>query len=286
MNENNIPWEDIMISGNVSLKGEKMSKSKGNVVNPKEVLEKYGADALRFWAAGSKLGGDLDYQEQDLVAGKKTITKLINASKFVFMNLEDYDGKSKPKKLKLLDEEFLKQLNGVINLCTDAFERYEYSKAKLELERFFWKDFCDNYLEIVKKRVYQGTGDAKLSAQYTLYKTLLTILKLFAPIMPFITEELYQTYFKEFEKDKSVHLSSWPEVGKSGKTSEFIKFTEILARVRQEKTNAKKSMNTECIVHLEKSYPKDFLDEMLEDFKNVTCAREVKQGPFKVEFLD
>ncbi|MDT9121724.1 class I tRNA ligase family protein, partial [Escherichia coli] len=78
--------------------------------------------------------------------------------------------------------------------------KYEYSRAKLEIDRFFWKDFADNYLEMVKGRVYQGDGDAKLSAQYTLYKVLLTIIKLFAPIVPFVTEEIYQTYYKENEK--------------------------------------------------------------------------------------
>ncbi|MBS3076497.1 class I tRNA ligase family protein, partial [Candidatus Pacearchaeota archaeon] len=90
LHENKIPWENIVISGNVSLGGEKMSKSKGNVINPKDVMANYGSDALRFWAAGSKLGMDLDYQEKDLVTGKKMVNKLLNASKFVFMNLDDY----------------------------------------------------------------------------------------------------------------------------------------------------------------------------------------------------
>ena len=92
------PWKDVAISGFVTLGGEKMSKSKGNVIRPQDVLGLYGADALRFWAAGSKLGEDMDYQEKDLVTGKKFITKLWNATKFIFMNLEGFS-KKKPKKL-------------------------------------------------------------------------------------------------------------------------------------------------------------------------------------------
>ena len=104
-----------MVSGFVTLGGEKMSKSKGNVIQPKEVFEKYGADALRFWAAGSKLGEDLNYQEKDLVTGKKFVIKLKNASRFVFMNLKDYNGREKPKsRLETIDTIFLDKLNKLI----------------------------------------------------------------------------------------------------------------------------------------------------------------------------
>ena len=195
------PWKDVAISGFVTMKGEKMSKSKGNVISPQEVMEKFGADALRYWAASSKLGEDFDYQEKDLVTGKKLITKLINASRFIFMNLKDYKGE-KPKKLEATDELFLNELNKLIEGVTEDFENYEYSLAKQKVDQFFWRDFCDNYLEIVKKRVYNGKGNEKISAQYALYNSLLTILKLFAPIIPFITEEIYQNNFKTFEKTK------------------------------------------------------------------------------------
>lgn len=284
--ENKIPWEEIVISGNVSLGGEKMSKSKGNVIKPQEVMEKYGADALRFWAAGSKLGQDLDYLEQDLVAGKKTITKLWNASKFVFMNLEDYDKKSKPKKLEKLDTIFLTKLNELIKSTTKAFEEYEYSKVKQDIEHFFWKEFADNYLEIVKKRVYNETGDKKLSAQYTLYTTLKTILKIFAPIMPFITEELYQIYFKNSEEGESIHLSEWPKELKTKKEEPSFKdFTELLSKIRQEKTNAQKAMNAEIKLTLEKDTLKK-LGETIKDLQDVTNATEVNKGEFRVEFIE
>jgi len=283
LHENEIPWKDLMVTGFVTLKGEKMSKSKGNVVDPKKVIENFGADALRFWAAGSKLGKDLDYQDQDLVAGKKTVTKLYNASKFVFMNLEDYDGK-KPTKLKKTDEEFLQHLENLIKITTESFEKYEYSKAKAYTEKFFWNDFADNYIEIVKKRIYNETGQKKQSAQYTLYQSLLTILKLFAPIMPFITEEIYQTYFKKTAKDKSIHISRWPESKKDTQPSEpFTAFCELLSTVRQAKTNAQKSMNSEITLTLSKEDQK-LIEGMLEDFKSVVNAKEIKEGKFKVEF--
>ena len=283
LHENKIPWKDIAISGNVSLGGEKMSKSKGNVIDPTEVLENYGADALRFWASGSSLGSDLDYMEKDLLMGKKTVNKLWNASKFVFMNLEDYDGKSKPKKLEKIDELFLERLNYSIKKITENFEKYEYSKAKQELEKLFWKDFTDNYLEIVKTRVYQGTGDAKLSAQYSLYKVMFALTKLFAPLMPFITEEIYQTNFKKFEKIESIHICEWPSLENSKDTKELDLFYELLAKIRQEKTSAQKSMKAEIVLTLENL--KDF-QGMMKDLENVTGAKEIKEGKFKVEFIE
>ncbi len=292
LHEGKIPWEDIIISGNVSLKGEKMSKSKGNVVDPLDVLNNYGADAMRFWAAGSKLGSDLDYQEKDLVTGKKLVNKLLNASKFVFMNLENYGGE-KPKELESLDKLFLGKLNLLIKDCTENFRKYEYSKVKQDLEQFFWSDFCDNYLEIVKKRVYQSEekSNEKISAQYTLYNSLLSIVKMFAPIMPFITEEVYQNHFKEIEKEKSIHISKWPEFMeiKEDKKKEgwdrWKLLLDLIAKVRQEKTKAQKSMKAGIVLIIEKGTYED-LKDYLKDLKNVTNAKEIKEGSFEVEFVE
>ena len=231
--ENKIPWEEVMVSGFVTLKGEKMSKSKGNVIDPKKVLQEFGSDALRFAAAGSKLGSDADYQEQDLVAGKKFLTKLFNASRFVFMNLADF--KKRPNKLEKIDELFLKKINSLVQRVTKNFEDYEYSKAKDETERFFWNMFADNYLEIVKTRIYQNKK-GKESAQYVLYQSLLTILKLIAPITPFITEQIYQEHFKKMEKIKSIHLTKWPERSNEKESKDFDFFINVLSRIRQEKT--------------------------------------------------
>src|SRR3989338_10460741 len=144
------PWKDAAISGFVTLAGEKMSKSKGNIIRPQEVIDKYGSDAIRYWAATSKLGEDVDYQESDVIAGKKFVNKILNASKFTFLNLK-YQKKS-PKLIET-DRLFLLKLNNLIESATSSFENYNYSRAKLETDSFFWKTFADNYLEIVKFRV-------------------------------------------------------------------------------------------------------------------------------------
>ena len=279
---NNVnPWKDVAISGWVlDPKGEKMSKSKGNVVEPQAVLEKYGADALRFWAASSKLGEDLAYQEKELVSGQRTITKLINASRFVFMNLNDYDGKI-PKKLELIDKWLLLKMNKLIEECTESFENYEYSKVKSSTEIFFWHTFCDNYLEIIKDRLYNPKRrgkESRRSAQYTLHICLLNIIKLFAPIMPFITEELYQEYYRKDEKEKSVHLLSWPKTIKNieDKKAEELgdKAIEIISLVRKEKSKLGKSMKEKIkLLQCDNN-----MKEVEADLKAVTQAEKIEYG--------
>jgi len=282
------PWKDVVISGFVlDPHRKKMSKSKGNVVEPQEVIEKYSADSLRYWAAGSKLGEDLSYQEKDILTGKKFINKILNSANFVFMNLKNY----KPKKTNLIetDKLFLNKLNETVKKCTENFDVYEYSKSKAETDNFFWSVFCDNYLEIVKNRVYNGTKEEKESAFYTLYYSLLTILRLFAPFTPFITEEIYHKYYHKNEKDKSIHVSEWPEelkIKKEKKDEEtFDSMFGIISKVRQEKSIAKKSVKAEIILTMEKK-DCEKLKDVLKDLKSVINAKEIKTGKFNVEFLD
>ena len=285
--EKSIPWSDIMISGFVTMNGEKMAKSKGNVINPNEIIEKYGADALRFWAAGSKLGENMDYREEDVLVGKKFITKLKNASNFVFMNLKDYNGK-KPKKLDNGDIEFLGKLNEVIKNSTEYLLNYEYSKARTEIETFFWKDFCDNYLESVKKIVYQGNESDKQSVKYTLYRSLLTILKLIAPIMPFITEEVYLQHFKGTEKEKSIHISGWPKPEKEKYKGHWDVFKEYLSMVNKYKSDNKMSLNTSLgyVALPAKDYDK-IISTYPERFASVSGASTFGSGEqFKIEEND
>jgi valyl-tRNA synthetase len=283
---NKNPWKDTIISGFITLQGEKMSKSKGNIIRPQEVMEKYGADAIRYWAAGSKLGEDMDYQEKDVLTGKKFVTKILNATNFVFLNLKY---QSKQPKLTELDRLFLSQLNNTIKISTDSFEEYNYSRAKLEADTFFWKSLCDNYLEIVKNRVYNGTEEEKASANYTLYQSLLTTLKLMAPFTPYITEEIYQTHFKQNENQKSIHNESWPQPFKikSGKDDEKLWniLIETITLVRQKKSEAKKSMKAEILLSLPKETLK-LLEPFLDDLKAVTSSKEIKPGSFNVEFLN
>jgi valyl-tRNA synthetase len=277
--EKKIPWKNIMVSGFVTLGGEKMSKSKGNVIDPKTVLENYSADALRFWAAGSKLGEDLDYQEKDLITGQKTITKLWNASKFTFMHLEDF--KNKPKKLEATDLYLLSKLQTLITNSTKYFENYEYSKTKAEVDYFFWHTFCDNYLEIVKDRLYNPDKrgkESRQSAQYTVYTTLLTLLKLTAPIMPFITEEIYQLFYKKIEKESSIHITSWPKVDKKLINKKLEQsgdeLINIISQVRQFKNKNQTSLKTPVKLTLEKKHEK-ILKPFLEDLKATTQAEKI-----------
>ena len=285
---NQNPWRGVMISGFVTLEGKKMSKSKGNVIEPENVLNQYGADSLRFWAAGSKLGEDTDYREKDLATGKRTITKLFNASKLILMNLKDYSNET-PEKLELVDSWLLSKLNDVVKNCTEAFDNYEYSKAKFEVENFFWNTFCDYYLEIVKERLYNENisgKEAKISAQYTLGYSLITILKLFAPIMPHITEEIYH-YVKK-ENVKSIHVSLWPKYDKklfNKKAEETCDLMiNIIKEVRTFKTKNNKSLKAEIELTFEKNVHQK-LKHVLGDLKSVCNAKNINFGNnFEVKF--
>nr|MBA4404729.1 valine--tRNA ligase [Nanoarchaeum sp.] len=287
---NKEPWSNIMISGHVlDPKGKKMSKSKGNVVEPQKVIQTYGADALRFWAANASLGKDLSYKEEDIKTALRTITKLWNASNFAFLHLTDF--KNKKMELELIDKGILSKFNDIIKECTDAFDNYEYSKSKMLTEIFFWSQLCDNYLEITKDRLYNPDKrgvESRKSAQYVLYQLLLGVTKLFAPIMPYISEEIYQTHFVKSEKEKSIHISKWPKYDKKLKDEiaekTWDKFVEILSFVRQEKAKNKLSLTAEVklIITEEDNL---LLSECLQDLKAVCKAKDIDVGEkMKVEF--
>jgi len=281
------PFKDVMISGwLLDPKGRKMSKSKGNIIEPEQVIEKYCSDALRFMSAGTKLGEDLPYQEKEVVNGMKTITKLWNASRFSYMHLEKYK-KEKPKKIELFDKWILSKLHKLIKESTGAFLTYEYSRTRLDVEHFFWHTFCDNYLEIAKDRLYNPDKrgkESKQSAQYALYETLLSIIKMFAPIMPFITEEIYQDFFKKTEKDKSIHISKWPRHNKKlidDKIEEIGNIlAEIIAEARKSKTKASKPLNApikSITIECEEKIQKE-INSALDDLKAVTKAEKIEFG--------
>lgn len=249
---NEIPWHNTIISGwALDPQGKKMSKSKGNVVEPKEVLEKYSADALRFWASGSNLGDDLPYNEKDLVTAKKFLTKMWNAAKFTTMHLQDYKG-GKPGDLDPLDLWILSKLGKIIKQSTELFEDYRYSKVRKLVSHFFLRDFCDNYLEMVKFRLYNPDEygpQSKLAAQYTLYQILLGSIKLMAPFIPFITEEIFLSYFQEIENGTSIHNSSWPVAGYLPRDKDALAHGEtavnIISAIRRFKAENKFPLNHE-----------------------------------------
>ncbi len=287
-NNNDVPWKNIMIAGHaLDPKGKKMSKSKGNVVDPNKMMDLYCADALRYWAATSNLGDDLPFQEKELTAGMKTITKLWNASRFCAMHLQDFDGK-RPIGLHPTDKWVLSRLHRIIKRSTDTFEAYEYSKTKLEVDKFFWHVFCDQYLELVKGRLYApedfGGLDARRSAQYALSATLLSILKLFAPLLPHICEAVFQEYFAKTQGEESVHLSPWPEYDERFIDETAQKYgdivVEIVNLVRKAKSERSLSLNAPVNVIVISCSDEDWhgLSGHLDDLQAVTKAKTVVQG--------
>lgn len=242
-----IPWKNVIISGFVlDSKGEKMSKSKGNIVEPSKVIEKYGADALRYWSLNVQFGKDIRYDENELKNGKKLINKLLNAVKFASSNLNN----NPPEKLYPLDEYYLIKLNKTIKKVTSLYEKRDISQAKGVIEKFFWNDFCDNYLELSKWRIYEDKD--KNSAGWTLYFSLLNIIKMFAPIIPFVTEKIYQEYFKE---EKSIHLTNFPkynpelineELEKRG--DQMIEYLQEARKIKSEKGISQKTEIEEFII--------------------------------------
>ena len=263
--------------------GNKMSKSKGNVVHPETVLERFGADALRFWAASSKIGEDLPYQEKELVTGQKFLTKLWNASRFAITHLSNYKPSVKPKRLDPVDKWILSKLQAIVKQSTDSFEVYEFSKTKQFVEEFFWHVFCDNYLEMIKWRLYsEEENGAKLSAKYTLYTVLLTLLKLIAPLLPHVTEEIYHALFIKHEKQKSIHLCSWPKYSKALVDAAIEKHgdwvIDIIARVRKLKSMQGLSLKAElALLVLEKTKQRKLSDFEV-TIKHTTRARKVVYG--------
>ena len=282
------PWKDIVVSGYVmDSKGEKMSKSKGNMIEPAQVLAKYPADALRFAAASAKLGEDVRYQEKDLIAGQKTITKLWNAARFALMQLEDYKGGKKG--LLAIDDWMLTKLNKLIENVTEALESYEYSRARNDIELFFWHVLCDNYLEIIKDRMYNPRNykEGKSGAQYTLHKAILSILKLYAPIMPYITEEIYHIKYSKEEKERSIHVSKWPEVDSKEVDETAEKAgdlaVDIISAVRKFKAEKNISLKTELKKLVIDTKDKKLVESVLNDIKSTTRALNIEFGKGDIE---
>ncbi|MCI0513188.1 valine--tRNA ligase [candidate division KSB1 bacterium] len=207
-----LPWRQVMISGwGLDQNGEKMSKRRGNFVSPDTIIARYSADALRFWAAGAQLGNNLRFSEADVAVGMKLSTKLWHACRLVYPFLPA--AWLHFPTTEILDRWLLTQLQTVIDAATTAFEEFAYARARQVVEHFFWRDFCDHYLECIKARLWlpEKNTPAHLSALSTLQTVLLNVLKLFAPFLPHLTEELYQAYFRPFFDFPSIHVSHWPQ---------------------------------------------------------------------------
>lgn len=227
-----VPWKHAAISGWIlDPDRKKMSKSKGNVVTPMGLLEEYGSDAVRYWAANGRPGTDTTFDTGMIKIGRRLAIKILNASKFV-LSFDDNPGEVTAP----LDLSMLAALDEVVRDATRAFEAFDYTKALERTERFFWA-FCDDHLELVKARAYDGDA----SAVAALRAALDTLLRLFAPFLPFVTEEVWSWW-----REGSVHTASWPSVGgRGGDPGVLEAVADVLARVRKAKSAAKLSMRAE-----------------------------------------
>ncbi len=304
LHQNDIPWKNLMISGwCLAADKTKMSKSKGNVVTPINLIKEKGSDIVRYWASTSNLGADTAYSEDVFKIGQKLVTKLFNVAKFASMNFDLFSEIGQPATIledinskninQITDFWILSRIKEVIKQSEEQFDKFEYAKARELVEDFFWNDFCDNYLEIVKVRAY-GLNAIKYqdqdltqelknkiiseqkSAIYTLYHILEHILKLFSPFVPHICEEIYQAVFEN--KQKSIHQrGSWPKLEEQFFDEDSIKIGKEMLLVIFEIRKYKSEQNISMKTILDKFTINSQIDftDILEDLKNVTNSNEI-----------
>jgi valyl-tRNA synthetase len=244
LENDSLPWTDAAISGWVlDPDRKKMSKSVGNVVVPIEFIERFGADAVRYWAANGRPGTDTAFDEGQMKVGRRLAIKILNATKFA-LTLGEGARVGLDEVTVPLDRALLGLLARLVDEATAAFESYDYARALERTERFFW-DFCDNYLELVKERAYGDDAGAR-SAQATLQAALATVQPLFAPFLPFVTEEVWSWW-----QDGTIHRTPWPVSAplalQAGDTAHGIYelASWVTGEVRKAKTEAKRSLRTE-----------------------------------------
>jgi valyl-tRNA synthetase len=258
LHEGDVPWHHALISGWIlDPDRKKMSKSKGNVTTPLPLIEKYSADAARYWAASARLGADTAFDENVWKIGKRLQTKLFNAAKFVLSQT----GVQAPISEEL-DRAFVAKLRALVADATQNFEAYQYAHALQETESFFWTHFTDTYLELAKSRARAfadgATGeaaDASGSAVAALRLGLSVLLRLFAPVLPYITEEIFSWAFAselaEQGRGSSIHVAPWPGeddfggIAAPANAESFDVAVAALAAINKAKADAEVSMGRE-----------------------------------------
>ncbi|GLU49028.1 valine--tRNA ligase [Nocardiopsis ansamitocini] len=241
-----LPWSTAGISGWIlDPDRKKMSKSKGNVVTPIDLLEKYSSDAVRYWAASGRLGTDTALDEGQMKVGRRLAIKILNASKFALSVAGQDTAVDASAVTEPLDRSMLAALAEVVAEATAAFENYDHTRALERTERFFW-DLCDDYLELVKARAYDTESPAGASARASLLIALSTLHRLFAPFVPFVADEVWSWW-----QEGSVHGAAWPAAAElrtaagDGDPQVLAATAEVLRAIRKSKSAAKLSMRAE-----------------------------------------
>ena len=247
--EDSVPWHNAAISGWIlDPDRKKMGKSKGNALVPTDLLDQYGSDAVRYWAASGRPGTDTAFDEGQMKIGRRLAIKLLNASKFA-LGMGPADGGlaaalDQPV-TEAVDQAMLAQLAQLVDEATAAFDGYDYARALERTEAFFWS-FTDNYIELIKNRAYASRGDElAASAHGALARALDTLLRLFAPFLPFVTEEIWSWW-----RAGSVHRQPWPEAAAltaeaQSTPGDLLPLAgQVLSELRRTKTEAKKALRT------------------------------------------
>lgn len=292
MQEDKNPWKNVMISGWVlDPQGRKMSKSLGNVIEPEKVRDSFGADAIRYWACGASLGQDISYTEEEVRVGKKTVLKLWNAARFCKLQFDVNDFKPSGLKSNFIEDEWIEAKRILAgNEFVGHMENYQLAHARDVLDKFFFEDFADNYLEIIKERIYGNDPKSKESALETIYKCLLAIIALYGTIVPHVAEKIFQTVFAKTRSEKSVCLLKYSDLDLAFKNTsrtiegEMEDIKLIISEIRKYKSERQLSMKSpinEIIVEAEDDYQKYFVL-----LKNVSNAKNVKLGRGDTKITD
>lgn len=282
------PFDEIVVNGMVSGEdGHKMSKSRGNTISPEEVLEEYGADALRLWAANSVPGSDVPFAWKDVKYGYKFLRKFWNAFRFINMHIQDFklsiSEEEIQKNLDPMDKWILSKLNRLLADVMGSIESYNFANVVNSIQAFIWHDFCDEYIEAVKYRLYNDSTELKMSkeaAQYTLQAVISTSLIMLAPLTPHFADEIYQ-YVSD--TGISIHKTLWPDVNfeliddVSEETGEIG--VELIGEIRRFKASKKMPLNAK-IKNLNIYTPDPALIGQIENLE------EDIKGTMRIESLD
>lgn len=244
-----VPFRTVNFHGLVrDSKGQKMSKTKGNGTDPLTTVDKFGADALRYWVATAPIGTDLRYSDDEVKRGSKLLTKLWNAAKYVLMNLTDFEPDTAPQiaiENRFIEDRWvLSELNKTIAEVRKHLDKYDNYNSRAAIDTFFYDVFCDQYLEFIKDRFWSPekySAQSKIAAQWTLFEVLRAVIGLYAPFIPFQTEELWQKIYKPYEGGQTLHLTAYPAVDSARDTdvSQMQIALDILKNIRGLRTERK-----------------------------------------------